>query len=214
MMKASCPDCQTVIEINERDYEPLSTVERHCPLCGGIVNFVIPELQPEVVVKEVVVSDPAEQNNAEKIDELKRELEKLKDIAKRQPKPHQTDAPVIIAPINGEDISINNSPSSAIRANGWNWGAFAFGWFWGLFNHVYWPVLIFACSFIPKVGGAITLIFSFIIGSKGNDWSWDSGKWESVDRFNKSQQRWGTAGVAFFVVALAIVIIAVIAGLS
>lgn len=42
-MKQSCPYCKTIIEINEHDYTPGSTVVKQCSLCDQHVTFVIPK---------------------------------------------------------------------------------------------------------------------------------------------------------------------------
>lgn len=42
-MKQSCPKCKTLIEINEKEYFPGSTVVKPCPLCDGKVTFNIPD---------------------------------------------------------------------------------------------------------------------------------------------------------------------------
>ncbi|MCR5435027.1 MAG: hypothetical protein K6F20_11610 [Bacteroidaceae bacterium] len=42
-MKQSCPKCKTLIEINEKEYYPGSTVVKPCPLCDGEVTFNIPD---------------------------------------------------------------------------------------------------------------------------------------------------------------------------
>lgn len=41
-MKQTCPRCKTIVEINEREYEPGSKVKRQCPLCDEILEFSIP----------------------------------------------------------------------------------------------------------------------------------------------------------------------------
>ncbi|MCR4828036.1 MAG: hypothetical protein K5864_01080 [Bacteroidales bacterium] len=40
-MKQSCPKCKTIIEINEKEYEPGSIVKKLCPLCSSSVSFTI-----------------------------------------------------------------------------------------------------------------------------------------------------------------------------
>ncbi len=41
-MKQSCPNCHTILEINENDYTPGEIVSKECPLCEEKIEFVIP----------------------------------------------------------------------------------------------------------------------------------------------------------------------------
>lgn len=63
-MKQSCPKCKTIIEINEKEYEPGSIVEKQCPLCDNKVSFAIPSRKEE----------ESKENAA-----LRKELEALKE---------------------------------------------------------------------------------------------------------------------------------------
>lgn len=42
-MKQSCPECHTILEINDDDYTPGEIVTKECPLCDAKIEFVIPE---------------------------------------------------------------------------------------------------------------------------------------------------------------------------
>lgn len=46
-MKQSCPKCKTLIEINEKEYQPGSVVEKQCPLCDEKVKYAIPLYETE-----------------------------------------------------------------------------------------------------------------------------------------------------------------------
>lgn len=70
---------------------------------------------------------------------------------------------------------------------GWNWGAFFFSWLWGLANNVYIGLL----TFVPIFGLAIP----FLLGAYGNEWAWQRKKWDSVEHFRRTQQKWARAGV-------------------
>ncbi|MFO7711807.1 MAG: hypothetical protein R6V51_01175 [Dehalococcoidia bacterium] len=79
---------------------------------------------------------------------------------------------------------------------GWNWGAFSLTWIWGASNSVWISFL----AFIPYFG----ILWSIVLGVKGNEWAWRSKKWNSVDAFRNTQDKWNTAGIIVFVVAILI----------
>lgn len=56
-MKSKCPNCHTMLEINEKDYEPGVTVEKECPLCGEYVSFNIPEIKEPTPVRHPIEDD-------------------------------------------------------------------------------------------------------------------------------------------------------------
>lgn len=64
----------------------------------------------------------------------------------------------------------------------WSWGAFLLNWIWGIGNSV-WIALISLIP-IPLIG----LIMAFVLGAKGNQWAWQSKKWESIEHFKKTQR--------------------------
>ena len=52
-MKLSCPNCHTILEINENDYSTGEIVSRECPICGEIIEYEIPQkLNKEIVYSE------------------------------------------------------------------------------------------------------------------------------------------------------------------
>lgn len=63
MIKQNCPRCKTIVELNEKEFEPDEHVVRHCPLCDERIVFVIP---------------PKDKRVEEENDALKKELEALK----------------------------------------------------------------------------------------------------------------------------------------
>jgi hypothetical protein len=70
---------------------------------------------------------------------------------------------------------------------GWNWGAFLMPWAWLWTNNVWIGLL----CFVPSVGW----IMSFILGAKGNEWSWKSRRWRSIRHFQSHQRGWAIAGM-------------------
>ena len=73
---------------------------------------------------------------------------------------------------------------------GWSWGAFLLTWIWGIGNSTYIAFLMFC----PLVN----VVFWFVLGAKGRQWAWQNRRWESVEQFNKTQKRWGLAGLILF----------------
>jgi hypothetical protein len=61
---------------------------------------------------------------------------------------------------------------------------------------------------IPLVG----IIMAFVLGAKGNEWAWDSRKWDNVGHFKKAQRNWAYAGFAVAgVIVIALVILIAVA---
>ena len=83
--------------------------------------------------------------------------------------------------------------------NGWNWGAFLFNWIWGLGNQVYVALWLIPISIFTL--GLGTLPFMIWLGVKGNERSWKSKRWESVERFREVQRKWAIAGLIVAVVS-------------
>ena len=85
---------------------------------------------------------------------------------------------------------------------GWNWGAFLLNWIWGIGNNV-WIALL---ALIPYVN----IIMPFVLGVKGNEWSWRNRKWDSIEHFKRVQRTWAKVGIYIIVVSLILVFAAVI----
>jgi hypothetical protein len=89
----------------------------------------------------------------------------------------------------------------------WNWGAFFLTWIWGVGNKVW--ISLLALVPLPFAGLAI----SILLGIKGNEWAWQSKKWESIERFRRTQRIWMYWGIASlmapFILILGIALIAV-----
>jgi hypothetical protein len=102
-------------------------------------------------------------------------------------------------------------PSAIVppELQGWNWGACLLTWVWGIGNKV-WLALI-ALIPIPLVG----LVMAIILGIKGNEWAWQSKKWDSIEQFQRKQRIWLYWGIASLIapVVLIIGIILITAGI-
>ena len=87
-MKQTCPECNTVIELDEKKYSPGEVVKRECPVCYAIVEFSIPvpekpkEEKPKVIIKEVQVESEDSKKNKEKLDALQKKLDSLEKNTK------------------------------------------------------------------------------------------------------------------------------------
>lgn len=103
---------------------------------------------------------------------------------------------------SGEQLQIQNTSGQGKTAlipseiKGWNWGAFLLGPIWGIFNRVWVSLLILIP--VPLLG----LIFSFILGAKGNEWAWQSKKWESLKQFHETQRKWMYWGIVISLLSL------------
>lgn len=83
---------------------------------------------------------------------------------------------------------------------GWNWGAFFLNWIWGIGNGVW-------IAFLAFILGIIWMV---VLGIKGNEWAWQSKKWDSIEHFKRTQRTWAKWGIGLFIAAIVISIIAVI----
>lgn len=103
------------------------------------------------------------------------------------------------------------------RPGGWSWGAFVFGWVWGVINHA--PIML--VSFVPFAMAVLTttarnlltlstfntaftevllinLVFHIWFGLAGNRWSWQSGRWGSLDVYHAAQKKWQIVAIIVF----------------
>ena len=100
-----------------------------------------------------------------------------------------------VAGTNSTDSLLQNSSGQGKSAvvpdelKGWNWGAFLLTWIWGAGNEV-WLALL---ALIPLP--MVRLAMAIILGIKGNEWAWQSKKWESIDHFRRTQRIWLIWGI-------------------
>lgn len=87
---------------------------------------------------------------------------------------------------------------------GWNFGPFALTWIWGVCNKVWISLLVFIP--VPLFG----FVWAIVLGSKGNEWAWRAKKWDSIEQFNSTQEKWNTAGIVLFVVYIVVIITLVV----
>lgn len=81
-IKQSCPDCKTIIEIDENEFGNSDAIMRQCPLCGSMVEFVIPKAEKKQVGEDkIVVKEVESEASKRKLEELE---EKLKTIEQQE----------------------------------------------------------------------------------------------------------------------------------
>lgn len=84
-----------------------------------------------------------------------------------------------------------------------NWGAFLLNWIWGIMHKKYITLLYFPACLIPIAG---PLAISIWFGIEGNKWAWESQQWDSVEKFNQTQQNWVRLWFVLFVLGWIIAI--------
>ena len=101
------------------------------------------------------------------------------------------------------DNTSGQGESAAVpeEVKGWSWGGFILTWIWGVCN----GVLISLLCLIPVFG----IVWAFVLGAKGKEWSWRYKKWDSVEHFKNTQRPWDIAGIVLFAIAM-VALIAVI----
>jgi hypothetical protein len=95
-----------------------------------------------------------------------------------------------------------------IEMRTWNWGAFFLTVFWAAaMNQWIWFVL----CFIPYVNW----LPAFYLAIKGNELSWQSRRWQSLEHFQATQEVWKKWGIGLFFAGLGIgLLIGIIAAIS
>ena len=87
------------------------------------------------------------------------------------------------------------------EVRGWSWGGFILTWIWGVCN----GVLISLLCLIPVFG----IVWAFVLGAKGKEWSWRYKKWDSVEHFKNAHRPWDIAGIVLFAISM-VALIAII----
>lgn len=98
-------------------------------------------------------------------------------------------------------------PKAAVPAGlgSWNWGGFLLTWIWGIGNNVWWSFLVF----VPYLGA---LVMPWVLAFKGNEWAWQSKRWDSIEHFKRVQHTWAmwglgiTIGITVFICIIMVVI--------
>lgn len=95
----------------------------------------------------------------------------------------------------GKEVSMMNEELSTQTKTEptykWSWGAFSFTWLWGIGNEA----LLTLFCLIPF----FNIVWIFVCGAKGHEWAWKSGKFRSIEEFERVQQTWDRAGLVAFI---------------
>lgn len=81
----------------------------------------------------------------------------------------------------------------------WNWGAFFLTWIWGLGNGTFIPLL----SLLP----ILNFIMPFYLGINGHRMAWESRYWSDVASCNRTQRKWGIAGLIWHVFLIVLLLL-------
>jgi len=93
-----------------------------------------------------------------------------------------------------------------IEIKKWNWGAAGLTWIWGVYHGVWKAMLVLFLVRIPFVGLFVSLIVIVFLGLKGNELAWKSQKYESVEKFLQSQNKWKKWGIIVLVLQLVFIV--------
>jgi hypothetical protein len=90
-----------------------------------------------------------------------------------------------------------------IELRKWNWGAFTLTLFWtAAMKQWGW----FALCFIPYAN----IILPFYLAIKGNELSWKSRSWESLEQFKATQHVWRRWGIGIFIAYIVLLVLGMI----
>lgn len=84
----------------------------------------------------------------------------------------------------------------------WNWGAFMMSILFGFGNKAYLTLL----CFVPF----LNMVWIFISGFKGEEWSWNSGCYDEQKSFRAAMDSWNRAGFVSFIIALIAIVFSII----
>jgi len=121
-----------------------------------------------------------------------------------QPPPVYRQGPVFVPNDSGQ----GKASTIPAEIKGWNWGAFLLTWIWGIGNNVWVSLIALVGSIVPIVA----IVMCFVLGAKGNEWAWQSRRWDSIEQFRRTQSTWAKWGVGI-VVGLVVVVLLVLAGI-
>lgn len=123
-----------------------------------------------------------------------------------QPKVETKPAYVVVNKAEPVTMTARNTSGQGVASTlpdelrGWNWGAFFLNWIWGIGNNVWIALLTFVLG----------IIWSIVLGAKGNEWAWQHKKWDSIEHFKKTQRAWKKWGLGLFIAGTVIGIIYII----
>jgi hypothetical protein len=86
-----------------------------------------------------------------------------------------------------------------------NWGGLLLTWIWGIGNSVWWSFLVF----VPYLGW---MVMPWVLAFKGNEWAWQSRRWQSVEHFKSVQHTWAVWGWVLSIVIVVFMLLMMVAG--
>ncbi len=106
--------------------------------------------------------------------------------------------PPVIAPEH------RDPPIRDERLRRFSWGAFAFTWLWGLWHRKPGLLLIIPFGWTmrlagtpPIVASSILLVIDVWIGTQGNQWAWESERFETIDEMAACEDIWHRTAMWF-----------------
>jgi len=89
----------------------------------------------------------------------------------------------------------------------WNWGGFLLTWIWGIGNNVWWSFLVF----VPYLG---FMVMPWVLAFKGNQWAWQSKRWDSIEHFKRVQHTWTMWGLGITIAVTFLITLILLLGLG
>jgi hypothetical protein len=93
-------------------------------------------------------------------------------------------------------------PEAPTTIGNFNWGAFCFTWIWGLNHRKPFALLALVLYFLCF---PIFLVFAIWIGTQGNLWAWESGRFATAQDCVDCQAIWGKWALGCFLVTFTII---------
>jgi hypothetical protein len=113
------------------------------------------------------------------------------------------DLPPVIAP------ELRNPPIRDERLRRFSWGAFAFTWLWGLWHGKPGLLLMIPFGWMMRIAGSPPIVVSSIllvidvwIGTQGNQWAWESERFETLEEMAACQDAWHRAAMWFLGISM------------
>ncbi|MCE1246301.1 MAG: hypothetical protein LWY06_06635 [Firmicutes bacterium] len=119
--------------------------------------------------------------------------------------------PVSSASVNDPGVLYGKMPETgsdnAKYLQGWSWGGFVFSWLWAFCNGLsFWGILTLLLSPL-----CLSVIPALVLGAKGRELAWKTGRTVSLEKFRDIQKKWDAAALIFLFFIIGIVLIAVLA---
>lgn len=94
-------------------------------------------------------------------------------------------------------MNLKSNESTLANVGQFNWGACLLTWIWAVGNRCLNipTVALTLCSFLPYVGIVFALTLVIYSGKTGGQRAWSTGRWKSVESFERSQRNWALGGV-------------------